>query len=306
MTCTDIVHDISRYDRFLERSQNPSKYYISTGFPELDKKTGGIDLENENMVIAARPGIGKSYTLIKMAVAASIQGKTVGFYSGEMTVDKVAYRADAILSHIKNSSLNRGDLFVNNDYKTYLDSLAASKYGPIKIITPNDIAGPATVDALEAFVRKENIEVLFIDQYSLLEDTSKARQMNERVANISKAIKNLQVSLQIPIISVSQMNRTKNEDESQDTSQIGLSDRIGQDATTVIMLSRDEDKLILNIVKARDGGDNNKLTYQVDLDRGVFNFIPDETSAVVSDADLDELRNSYEVSDDDFDGSCPF
>jgi replicative DNA helicase len=119
--------------------------------------------------------------------------------------------------------------------------------------------------------------------------------MNERVANISKAIKQLQVSRHIPIVSVSQMNRTKNEDDSQDTTQIGLSDRIGQDATTVIMLSRDEDKLILNIVKARDGGDGKKLTYQADLNKGLFNFIPDENSQVVSDEELDSIRDSYSV-----------
>ena len=47
-------------------------------------------------------------------------------------------------------------------------------------------------------------------------------------ANISKDIKNLQVMSRIPIISVSQMNRTKNDDGEQDTTQIGLSDRIGQ------------------------------------------------------------------------------
>jgi hypothetical protein len=46
------------------------------------------------------------------------------------------------------------------------------------------------------------------------------------------------------------------------------------------MLSRDEDKLILNIVKARDGGDGNKLTYQIDLNRGIFNFVPDAASAL--------------------------
>lgn len=295
MTCTDIMQDTSRYERFLERTQNPNKFYLSTGFLELDAAIGGIDRENENMVIAARPGIGKSYTIIKMAVAASMQGLNVGFYSGEMTVDKVAYRVDAILSHIKNSSLNRGDLYVNAEYKQYIDSLSVSNYGPLKILTPNDICGPATVPALEAFVDKEKLDILFIDQYSLLEDTSKAKQTNERVANISKAIKQLQVSKHIPIVSVSQMNRTKNEDDSQDTTQIGLSDRIGQDATTVIMLSRDDDKLILNIVKARDGGDGKKLTYQADLNKGLFNFIPDENSQVVSDEELDNIRDSYSV-----------
>ena len=84
----------------------------------------------------------------------------------------------------------------------------------------------------------------------------------------------------IPVISVSQMNRTKNEDkdgnEVQDTTQIGLSDRIGQDATVILMLSRkgDEgDQFVLNVVKSRDGGDNKKLTYKADFNTGDFIYI---------------------------------
>ena len=48
MTCTSLIHDTSRYDRYLDRAQNKDKYYISTGFPELDRMIGGIDIQNEN------------------------------------------------------------------------------------------------------------------------------------------------------------------------------------------------------------------------------------------------------------------
>ena len=77
------------------------------------------------------------------------------------------------------------------------------------------------------------------------------------------------------------MNRTTNEDGEQDTTQIGLSDRIGQDATCIIMLSRkltykdeektqvDDDQLILNVVKSRDGG-NGKIIYKADFNKGMF------------------------------------
>ena len=112
---------------------------------------------------------------------------------------------------------------------------------------------------------------------------------------LAKAIKNLQVMSKIPIISVSQMNRTKNEDGSQDTTQIGLSDRIGQDATIIIMLDRKEDQLTINIVKARDGGDDNKLVYKVDFNMGTFTFIPSEHDSISSEEDLDELATSYDL-----------
>lgn len=314
LQCTDILSDTSRYERYLDAGTNQSKYFISTGFKELDMVITGIDRRNENMVIAARTGVGKSMMLCAIAAAASVQGLCVGIYSGEMTVDKVAYRIDTLLGKIDNRKISRGDLYYKDHYKNYLDSLKCSGYGPIKVITPNDIAGPATVDALQAFVEKEHLDILFIDQYSLLEDTSRAKAEHEKVANISKAIKNLQVRKQIPIISVTQMNRTKNEDKSQDTTQIALSDRIGQDATIILMLDKQETedpnykgyyKFVVNIVKSRDGGDGRKLDYLWDFNSGIYRYISNDNDGVTSEEDIEELENCYSV---DYPPSedCPF
>jgi KaiC/GvpD/RAD55 family RecA-like ATPase len=315
LQCTDIMSDTSRYERYLDAGTNQSQYFISTGFPELDKIITGIDRRNENMVIAARTGVGKSMMLCAVAAAASKQGLCVGIYSGEMSVDKVAYRIDTLLGKIDNRKISRGDLYYKDHYKNYLDSLKCAGYGPIKVITPNDIAGPATVDALQAFVEKEHLDILFIDQYSLLEDTSRARVEHEKVANISKAIKNLQVRKQIPIISVTQMNRTKNEDKSQDTTQIALSDRIGQDATVILMLEKQDTedptykgyyKFTVNIVKSRDGGDGRKLDYLWDFNTGIYRYISNDNDGVTSEEDLEELENSYNIVDDYAVSDCPF
>ena len=307
----DLLSDTSRYDRYLERVANHDKYYIRTGFPELDNIIGGLDRENENMVIAARTGIGKTWTLLIMAAAAVQQGLRVGNYSGEMSVDKVGYRIDTIIGGINNNIITRGiDTSVQTQYKNYLENLKKGIYskdgrGALKVLTPNDIAGPATVAALRAFVDKEHLEILFIDQYSLLEDTSHAQSGHERVANISKAVKNLQVMKRIPIVSVAQMNRTKNDDGEKDTTQIGLSDRIGQDATCVIMLDREreyldeqktqvkDDKLIMDITKSRDGG-TGKLVYKANFNTGKFLILnPNDPT----DASRYEVKKSY--GDDD-------
>ena len=315
LQCTDIMSDTSRYERYLDMIANQSKYFISTGFAELDKIITGIDRRNENMVIAARTGVGKSWLLLTIAAAASRQGLTVGIYSGEMSVDKVAYRVDTLLGNIDNKKISRGDLYYKDHYKNYLDSLKCANYGPIKVLTPNDIAGPATVDALRAFIEKEHLDILFIDQYSLLEDTSRAKAAHEKVANISKAVKNLQVLKQIPIISVSQMNRTKNEDKTQDTTQIALSDRIGQDATIILMLDKQDaedpnhkgaHKVSLNLVKARDGGDGRKLDYLWDFNTGIYKYISNSDDGVTSEEDFEELENSYNMPYPIVDDSTPF
>jgi replicative DNA helicase len=316
LQCTDIMSDTSRYERYLDMIANQSKYFISTGFPELDKIITGIDRRNENMVIAARTGVGKSWLLLTIAAAASKQGLTVGIYSGEMSVDKVAYRIDTLLGKIDNRKISRGDLYYKDQYKNYLEGLSCSGYGAIKVLTPADIAGPATVDALQAFIEKEHLDILFIDQYSLLEDNSRAKVAHEKVANISKAVKNLQVLKQIPIISVSQMNRTKNEDKTQDTTQIALSDRIGQDATVILMLDKQdaEDvnhkgfyRVTLNLVKSRDGGDGRKLEYLWDFNTGIYRYISNGEDGVTSEEDFEELENSYNIAPNyPVDDTCPF
>ena len=306
MSCTNLLEDTSRYDRYLERTTNQSKFYISTGFPELDKIIGGIDRENEDFVISARPGQGKTQLLVKMACAASVQGLTVGIFEGEMSKDKIGYRIDTFLGHIKNSSMNRGDLYIQKEYERYIKSLAVSGYGPIKIITQNDVAGDMTVDALRAFIEKEHLDILFIDQYSLLEDKRHGKQEFERVGNIAKDIKSLQVEKHIPIISVSQMNRTKTEGEL-DTSQISLSDKIPQYATILIMLEQKDQeetdpnnpKLItLNITKSRDGGDHRKVQYGVNFNTGEWNYIPNEKDGITSKAEIQSIKNSYAPVDD--------
>lgn len=306
MSCTNLLEDTSRYDRYLERTTNQSKFYVSTGFPELDKIIGGIDRENEDFVISARPGQGKTQLLVKMACAASVQGLTVGIFEGEMSKDKIGYRVDTFLGHIKNSSMNRGDLYIQKEYERYIKSLAVSGYGPIKIITQNDIAGDMTVDALRAFIEKEHLDILFIDQYSLLEDKRHGKQEFERVGNIAKDIKSLQVEKHIPIISVSQMNRTKTEGEL-DTSQISLSDKIPQYATILIMLEQKDQeetdpnnpKLItLNITKSRDGGDHRKVQYGVNFNTGEWNYIPNEKDGITSKAEIQSIKNSYAPADD--------
>ena len=293
VSCTDIIADHSRYDRYIERTADRSKFYVSTGFPELDNITGGIDLKNENMVIAARTGQGKTQTLLFMAANAAVQGLTVGIYEGEMVTDKVAYRIDTFLGRINNTGLNRGDASINNQYKNYLNALDQHGYGAIKVMTPADIGGPATVNTLRAFIEREHLDILFVDQYSLLEDTSHSKSTWEKVSNISKEIKNLQVLKEIPIISVAQMNRTKEDDDVLDTTQIGLADRIGQDATVVLMLERrkKDNVFVMRVVKARDGGDNRELKYNVDFNYGTFTYIPENQT----EEEAQQTYDSYEI-----------
>lgn len=280
LNTVDILKDTSRFDAYEERTTNFDKYYVRTGFPELDAILGGWDREEELAVIIARTNKGKSWINLKMALAAAEQGLNVGIYSGEMSERKVGYRIDTLLQHIPNSALIHGSISVRDDYKTYIENLPNRLKGSIKVLTPKMINGSAGVNALRAFIEKDNLDILFIDQHSLLEDDRGAKNPVERASNISKDLKNLQVLKRIPIIAVSQQNRTKNDDDSDniDTTQIAQSDRIGQDATVIIGITRDKKDnslLTLHLVKSRDSAVGNKLTYRTDFNTGTFDFIPE-------------------------------
>lgn len=298
INAVDILKDTSRYNLYVEKTQDFNKFFIKTGFKELDDIIGGWDRKEELATIVARPGVGKTQLAIKFALEAAKQNLKVGMYSGEMSVDQVGYRLDTFISHISNFGLNKGVASFQNEYKKHIDSLAQNTLGSLKVLTPAMIDGPATVTALRSFIDREELDILFIDQHSLLEDERRGRTPIERAANISKDLKNLQVLKQIPIIAVSQQNRSST-DEKIGTENIAQSDRIGQDSTIVLFLEKNKDgDLIIDLVKSRNSINGKKIKYRADFDKGTFEWIPaDETEEM--QAKIDAKKNSVPQDDED-------
>lgn len=235
-----------------------------------------------------------TWVMLKTAVASAQQGLNVGIYSGEMSENKVGYRLDTLISHISNTKIMHGNDTIQNEYKQYLDTLKDNIKGSIKVITPNMINGTAGINALRAFIEKENLDILFIDQHSLLDDDRKAKNPVERASNISKDLKNLQVMKKIPIISISQQNRIKN-DDGVNTNNIAQSDRIAQDSTCILFLEQTDGVMTINLVKARDATNNKKLNYAVDFDKGIFTYVPNEDEP--HDAQqCEDLREEFEYT----------
>ena len=294
---TDLIEDKSRYTDYVERCNDYNKYYVTTGFREVDEIIGGWDRREEVAIIAGRLGTGKSWLMLKCAVAAAQAGLRVGIYSGEMGTTKVGYRVDTLLSHISNMGMTHGNVGIQNDYKAFLDSIKDSVKGTIKVLTPKDLGGYATVSTLGAFIDRDNLDMLCIDQFSLMEDEQKGRTDRENLANISKDLLKLQKQKQIPIIEVAQQNREEVV-EGEETKNIGGSDRPGQDATTVLMFEQKDNVLTIKIAKTRDNGGFVKLRYAINLDKGVFTYLPNEDDAL-GGADSDSLRDEYEYVDGD-------
>ena len=233
--------------------------------------------------------------LLKVAIAAAEQGLKVGLYSGEMTENKVGYRIDTLISHISNGKLIHGDASIQNDYKRYLENLSTKVSGSIKVLTPKMIGTTPGVTALRAFIEKEKLDMLCIDQHSLLEDDRGARDPVQKAANISKDLKTLQVLKQIPIISVSQLNRTAvNSEIGLDASHIAQSDRIAQDSTVILGLEKKDNVMTMSLIKSRDSLVGAKLKYAVDLDKGLFMLIPNEEDATKGKS-CEDLKKQFEA-----------
>lgn len=296
LECVDLLNDKTRYNDYVERCNDYNNFYVKTGFDELDELIGGWDRKEELVTIAARTNVGKSWVALRCAKAAVEQGLNVGIYSGEMSDRKVGYRIDTLISHISNSCIIRGNSSVQNDYKKYIDELGTKFKGSLKVLTPDMIDGPAGVTALRAFIEKENLDMLVVDQHSLLEDDRHAKNPVEKASNISRDLKNLQVLKQIPIIAVSQQNRNSTENGI-DSSHIAQSDRIAQDSTIILFFEKKDDIMTLNLVKARDSVNFKKLDYRVDFDKGIWEFQPnnetEEGKTFASESKVQEYDAKY-------------
>ncbi len=291
LNSTDIFKDLSRYDEFLDKVRNKEEYFVTTGFSELDKITGGFNRKDELAVIAAKTNEGKSWVLLKCAVAAAQMGLTVGIYSGEMSVSEEAYRVDTLLGHISNFAISKGNEAYEVKYKQYLDSLPSIMKGTIKIVTDKNFNGRTTVNSLKSFIEKDKLDILFVDQLTLLEDQRGSKERTQSFENIMKDLKKLQTLKQIPIINVTQLNRTKNEDGSTDNTQMGGAYRITQDATMIWLLSKDKDTLKVHLSKSRGSRRDIVLCYAIDIDKGIFTYIPNEDD----EEQIKELEDRYAI-----------
>ena len=301
--CTDLISEANiRFDNYLQRTRDFNRYYHKTGFPELDEVIGGWDAKDELALILARPNVGKTWIMIYFALQSAKQGLKVGIYSGEMSEDKIGYRLDTFLFNISNWGLTHGDINVQVDYEKGIQNIKDIVKGSVKVLTPLQLDGPATVSKLRAFIEREELDILYIDQYSLLSDEKSTRNTFDSFANISKGLKTLQVLKKIPIVVVGQLSRSENETaEGPGLKNIAGSDRIGQDATLAIFLEQKDKNLIMTIGKARDAKVGDKLTYNCDINTGRLTFIPTDTDATDGKY-VDEVKEEFsgDRSDDIF------
>ena len=287
----------NRYKSYLEKKAFKAKMVTYTGFAELDKVIEGFSQDGELAVFFARLNNGKSWVVTKIAVAAWQQGRRVGFYSGEMTADKVGYRIDSLIKGFSNRALLKG--YDVEGYKEYVEEMKEAQ-NPIQIITPQELDGYLTLSKLENFIKEYKLNFMVIDQLSLMEDEKANGNTQERIkySHITKGLKRLSEKYQCPIILAAQANRfgAKGQEEKgvPEMEHIAESDAVGQDATLAISMRIKDNQLEMQIKKYRDGQVGAKFVYALDLDHGKFTFLPEDASSEDNQQKIEEVRSRFD------------
>lgn len=252
---------------------------IKTGFELLDDIMSGMLPGEDLIVIVGRPGDGKSWTIDKMLASAWQQDKKVLLYSGEMSENQVGSRVDTLLSSVSINAITKG---LWNDYqfakyKEHIEFMAESDV-PFTVVTPSMLGGKKmTVSVLESMIRRYQPDVIGIDQLSLMEDDGRNYSTREKYGNISAELYKLSATYKIPIILNVQANRnsSQRQDKRLILEDIAEADAVGQNASRVITMYRDDEQgiLTLGLIKNRYGEDNKEIEYVWDVETGYYKLI---------------------------------
>ena len=209
MSSNDIIKNANtRLKTYQDKLNSPNKNVINIGLKEMDEKLDGWCCGEELVTIMARTNQGKTWLLLEFLTNAWKQGKRVGLYSGEMSAEQIGYRFDALHKHFSNLNLMRASEDEKEEYEKYIDTLKDND-NCFVVITPRDLGHLATVNDIDYMIKKYNLDIVGIDQFSLMTDfrSGKNEQLRIRLGNISADLFNLSMKYKIPILALSQANR---------------------------------------------------------------------------------------------------
>jgi replicative DNA helicase len=282
-TGIDIIGQANeRLIEYLTKKNATEPWMRPTGFKELDEAIGGLSPGEEFVVIVARTNQGKSWVLCKIAEHNWKFGANVGYISPEMSANAIGYRFDTLNEHFSNFDLYTGrDV---GEYEQYINDLMANKKNSFIVATPLDFNKKITVQKLKNFCIKNNLDVLCIDGITYLTDEryKKGDNKTTSLTNISEDLMGLSCELKIPIIAVVQANRSGVEENGAVPSleSIRDSDGIAHNASKVLSIRQHNNKLKIEVTKARNCRVGTRLCYDWNIDIGEFEYNPDEGELV--------------------------
>jgi replicative DNA helicase len=253
---------------------------VTTGFTDLDKKTSGLQ-PSDLIIVAARPSMGKTtfaMNLVENAMMA--EEKPVLVFSLEMPSEQIMMRMLASLSRVDQTKIRTAQLD-DEDWARISNTMAMLKdkdrlfVDDSSGLTPMDVRSRARKLARE----RGGISLIMIDYLQLMRVPSLSENRTLEIAEISRSLKALAKELEVPVVALSQLNRTLEQraDKRPVNSDLRESGSIEQDADLIMFIYRDEvyhenseDKGIAEIIigKQRNGPiGTSRLTFQGQFSR---------------------------------------
>jgi len=228
------------YDRLDELALTPGKLPgITTGFSGIDNFIGGLN-KSELILLAARPGMGKTSIVLNMATAAAkASGKTVVIFQLEMSKDQLASRLLSSEALVDSKKLRMGNL---TDEEWIKIAGASANLNKLNILI--DDQSDIKVSEMKAKCRRlgDKLGLIIIDYLQLMQGSKKTDNRVQEVSEISRGLKIMAKELNVPVLCCSQLSRAAEgrSDKRPMLSDLRESGAIEQDADIVMFLYRDD------------------------------------------------------------------
>ncbi len=232
-------------------SQKLSQFAVPTGYTDLDEMLGGFQ-PSDLIIIAARPSMGKTAFALSMARNVAVQDKMpVAIFSLEMSTVQLVTRLISAEAKINAHSIRTGKFKASEGSRI---SKTAHKLSNAKIFI--DDTASQTVLQIRAKARRlkaeHGIKMVIIDYLQLMVSAGRVESREREISNISRSLKALAKELSIPVVALSQLNRSVEQTNTKRPmlSHLRESGAIEQDADVVLFLYRPE---AYGIMQDQDG-----------------------------------------------------
>lgn len=240
---TDVLEDTVAKIEELFQHPHDGVTGVSTGFIDLDKKTAGLQ-RSDLIIVAARPSMGKTTFAMNLCEnAAMMQEKPVLIFSLEMPSEQIMMRMLASLSRVDQTKIRTGQL---QDADWARISSTMGLLLEKKNIYIDDSAGLTPMElrsrARRIFRENNGLSMIMVDYLQLMRVPNITENRTLEIAEISRSLKALAKELQVPVVALSQLNRSLEQraDKRPVNSDLRESGSIEQDADVIIFIYRDE------------------------------------------------------------------
>jgi replicative DNA helicase len=230
---------------------------LATGFTDLDNTLAGMQASNL-LILAARPGMGKTALALNIAQYAAIhEGKRVGFFSLEMSKEELLDRLLVAQANIDAWKLKTGRL-AEDEYAKLADAMGVLAESNLYI---DDTPGMSVLEMrtkARRLAADGELGLIIIDYLTLARPNRKHENRVQEVSEISMGFKNLAKELKVPVLALAQLNRSiEHRTGAPQLADLRESGSIEQDADVVMFLYREDSddlqSVKLNIAKHRNG-----------------------------------------------------